>query len=190
MKEVMEIIDEKTIKLNRELSQLDELVIDFVNILDSIDYVIVSGYVAILFGRSRGTEDVDIIVEPLSREKFEKLCKKSEAKGFWMLNSSSKDELYSMLKDGLAIRFAKKDEVVPNIELKFAKMNIDRYSLKNKIRVATTAGEVFISEIALQIAYKKYILKSKKDLEDALHLQKLFEISEEKIKSYEKMMDE
>ena len=50
---------------NRELFGLDTLVLKFVKILDAheIDYVIISGYIAILFCRSRNTEDVDLFIE-------------------------------------------------------------------------------------------------------------------------------
>lgn len=43
------------IVFNRELSDLDQLVISFTKILNrqKIDYVIISGYIAILFGKSR-----------------------------------------------------------------------------------------------------------------------------------------
>ena len=50
----------KEIKLNKELNKLDKFVIDFCKLLDR--YVIVSGYVSILFGRSRSTEDVDLLI--------------------------------------------------------------------------------------------------------------------------------
>jgi hypothetical protein len=45
------LIDKKEIILDKELNNLDKFVIDFVSLLDN--YVIVSGYVSILFGRSR-----------------------------------------------------------------------------------------------------------------------------------------
>jgi len=45
---------------NKSLSNVDKFVLDFVDILKNhFRYVIVSGYVAILFGRSRGTEDIE-----------------------------------------------------------------------------------------------------------------------------------
>ena len=60
---------------DKELNSLDRFVLDYVSVLDKekIKYVIVSGYVAILFGRSKSSEDVDMIVEKISREKFFKL---------------------------------------------------------------------------------------------------------------------
>ena len=62
---------ENKIKFEREPSNLDKLVIKFAGILDrlEIEYVIVSGYIAILFGRSRNTENVDLFVEEMRFEK-------------------------------------------------------------------------------------------------------------------------
>ena len=53
----------------KKLTMLDKLVIDFISYLNS-DYVIVSGYIAILLGRSRTTEDVDLFIVPSSKEEF------------------------------------------------------------------------------------------------------------------------
>jgi len=81
------------ILFDRELSELDEFVIKFVNILDKnkINYVLVSGYIAILFGRSRETEDIDIILEKISFEKFNFLWNEIQ-KEFECLNTSSPKE--------------------------------------------------------------------------------------------------
>ncbi|MEI7961295.1 MAG: hypothetical protein WCI04_03080 [archaeon] len=75
----MEIAFEKgKICFEKELSELDKLVLRFVKLVDSvqIDYVIISGYIAILFGRSRGTEDVDLFLEEMSFEKFNSFWEK------------------------------------------------------------------------------------------------------------------
>ncbi len=62
----MEFIGERTIRLSKQLNDLDLLVLQFVRILEKYtDYVIISGYVAILLGRSRGTEDVDVSLSAL-----------------------------------------------------------------------------------------------------------------------------
>ncbi len=84
---------------------------DFVKLLDNakIDYVVVSGYIAIVFGRPRGTEDVDIFIKgniknliPLiSKNKFEIInCREDEA-----------DEFIKTY----AIRIARENQVFPNI---------------------------------------------------------------------------
>ena len=66
----MKFINARTIQLDRELSDLDIFVLDFVKVLEQhVHYVLISGYVAILFGRSRTTEDVDMFIEQLSPQK-------------------------------------------------------------------------------------------------------------------------
>ncbi len=80
---------------------------------------------------------------------------------------------YAMLENGLAIRIAKKNTVIPNIELKFVKDKFDRYSMENKIKVIIDDEHIFISPIELQIPYKFY-LGSDKDIEDAIYLWDIF----------------
>jgi hypothetical protein len=187
----MEFLDNNSIKLERELNELDKFVLDFVKVLQKhTNYVLISGYVALLFGRSRGTEDVDLFIEKLDRNKFEDLYQDLLNKGFWALNANSTEELFSMLNDKLAIRFAKKDDVIPNMEVKFVKDTLDQLTIKNRIKVITNDGELFISKIELQIAYKRFVLKSEKDLEDALYLQNIFNISEEKVNKYKLLLEE
>lgn len=187
----MEWVDEKTIRLDRELSDLDKLVLKFVNVLKKhTDYAIVSGYVAILLGRSRGTEDVDLFIPKLTKDKFVGLYADLLDNGFWSIIADSEDELYSMLEEGLAIRLAERGKVIPNMEVKFVKDRLDEFSLREKTRVMVEGGEIIISSIELQIAYKRFVLKSEKDLEDARHLQKLLDIDEEKIKKYQVLLRE
>ncbi len=185
----MKITDEKNIQLDRELSDLDLLVLDFVRIVEKqAKYVLISGYVAILFGRSRTTEDVDMFIEPISPEKFHVLYEALCQKGFWALNADSEQELFSMLADKLAIRFAKRGMAIPNIEVKFARDFVDMLSFEEKMRVTTKRGDLWISNLALQIAYKKFALGTQKDLEDARHLQELFQMGEENINKYKEVL--
>ena len=44
----MDFIDENIIVLDRELNDLDKFVLEFINTLDEINYVLISGYVALL----------------------------------------------------------------------------------------------------------------------------------------------
>jgi predicted nucleotidyltransferase len=48
--------------------------------------VVTSGYVAILFGRARATEDIDILVKDVDEEKFKEFWKEV-TKHFWCLNA-------------------------------------------------------------------------------------------------------
>ncbi|MEK6951444.1 MAG: hypothetical protein AABX29_00345, partial [Nanoarchaeota archaeon] len=105
----------KEIKVNKTLSNLDKFVLNFIKILKKhVDYVIISGYVSILLGRTRTTEDIDIFIEKISFEEFSKLYEEIKKNNFWCLNAEEAEEIFSYLKDNLAVRFAKKDKTIPN----------------------------------------------------------------------------
>ncbi|MFH1682654.1 MAG: hypothetical protein ABIA37_02545 [Candidatus Woesearchaeota archaeon] len=189
----MEWIDKKTIKLNRELSELDKFVLKFIRILEEYtNYVLISGYVSILLGRSRSTEDVDVFIEPLTKENFIKLYHELRENNFWCLNAESDDEVYSYLQEGISIRFAEKGEVMPNMEVKFAKRLLDLEVFNDYLEVKTEKGTLKISSLERQIAFKRYYLSSDKDIEDAKHLEEVFKekINQEKINKYKFLITE
>ncbi len=164
------------IVFEKEFSSLDKLVLRFVKILDAleVDYVIISGYIAILFGRSRNTEDVDLFIEEMAFEKFLRFWNELEKQGFECLNTSSAKEAFEdYLNEKLAVRFAEKGMVQPNFEVKFPKTDLNQYSLKNKIIVEIGKEKLNTSKMELQIAFKLY-LGSGKDIEDAIHLWEMF----------------
>jgi len=172
-------VEEKEVILNRALSELDKFVIDFCKVLK--DYVIVSGYVSIIFGRSRATEDVDLLVKEMDVKGFKELWNKLDKDGFECINTSNIEEAFEMLGEH-AIRFARKGKPTPNIEFKVMKSDIGKYSYENKIKVILGEEELFVSPLESQIAYKLFLaadgtdeeLLSDKDIEDAKHLYKLF----------------
>lgn len=163
------------LKFSRILSDLDKFVLKFVNILNKqkIKYVIISGYVSILFGRSRATEDVDMYVDKFDFQKFKELSEILEKNGFWFINSDDEEELFGMLQDNLSVRIAEKDKVIPNIEMKFPKKDTDFLSLNQPLKVELNKNILFTSPLELQIAYK-FLLGSGKDIEDALHIYNTF----------------
>ena len=172
----MEIeFEENKIVFNKVINSLDQFVIDFVRILNknNIRYVIISGYVAILFGRTRETEDVDMFIEKINFETFRNLWDDLQER-FECLNTSNVVEAYNeYLNDNTAIRFSLKGDYVPNIELKFPKMDSDFWSLKEKKEVAVNEHTLFISPIEMQICFK-LVLGTDKDIEDAQHLYTIF----------------
>ena len=171
---------------NKVVSKLDLFVIDFIKILERYtDYVIVSGYVSILFGRSRGTEDIDIFIEKIDFKKFKQLNDELRQKKYWFLNAENPLELYGMLNDKLAIRAAIQDTVIPNIEIKFTKNRIDKDSLQKHMEVKIDQDSINISPLEIQIPFKLY-LGSDKDIEDAVYLYELFgeHLNKEKLKQY------
>ncbi|MCX9009531.1 MAG: hypothetical protein OIN66_00275 [Candidatus Methanoperedens sp.] len=159
------------------------------NISKYVDYVVVSGYVSILFGRSRGTEDIDILIKRLDMEAFIKFYNELKGKNYWFLNAESPVELYGMLEEGLAIRIAAKDTVIPNMEIKFIKSDLDRTSLREHNVVEIGKDSINISPVELQIAFKLY-LSSDKDIEDAVYLYDIFleHLDKVKLKQYMKLL--
>ena len=77
-------INGEVISINRELTELDLFVRDFLDILKKYsDYLIVSGFVSISTGRVRGTEDIDVFVPLLDENKFKRLFEDLDKGGFW-----------------------------------------------------------------------------------------------------------
>jgi len=172
--------EEREIILKRELSELDKFVLDFCKLLK--EYVIVSGYVSILLGRSRATEDVDLLIPKINRGEFEELWIKLYKNNFECINTLNSDEAFEMLKEHAIRFFCKKKRPIPNIEFKFIKTNLDEYSFQNKIKVILNKDILFVSPIEMQIAFKLFLasdgedyeISSDKDIEDARHLYKTF----------------
>ncbi len=163
------------IELKKELNSLDSLALDFVSVLNAlkIRYVAVSGYVSILFGRSRSSEDIDIIVEKLGFSKFKELWSKLQETFECLLTEDAESAYNDYLSSQHSLRFAKKGKYIPNIEIKFPKTELDLWTLENKIEVILNNMPLFISRIELQIPFKLF-LGSEKDIEDAKYLYELF----------------
>lgn len=170
------------IEFEKELNSLDKLAIDFTAILDKIGikYALVSGYVSILFGRNRTSEDIDIIADKTGFPKFKEFWEKLYA-GFECVNAPEPNSAYKeYLLRGHAIRFSRKDSFIPNIEFKFPKAELDIWTLKNRKEVILNGQKLFISPLELQIPFKLF-LGSEKDIEDARYLYMIFK---DKIDTY------
>jgi len=164
---------ENGFKFEKELNQLDEFTIEFCSILNELklNYVVVSGYIAILFGRNRASEDIDIIVEKMDFKKFEELWKKLDLD---CLNADNSEDAYKeYLVNNESLRFSKHGEFIPNIEFKFVKNNWDLEALNEKKIVILNENIFYISSTELNIAFKIY-LGSDKDLEDASYVYEIF----------------
>ncbi len=159
---------------SKELNELDRFVLEFTNALSDlgIRYVLISGYVCILFGRSRSTEDVDLFIEPIDSAKMRALWERI-SKGFECINATDAEDALEYLLEKTAIRFSRPGNPLPNIEVKFPKDDLDRWALQNRKEVVMNTDSLFVSPIEMQIAFKLY-LGSDKDIEDARHLFKVF----------------
>ncbi len=171
IREQMRFVNKTTIEISRELSDLDHLALDFVTILKKYTpYVIVSGYVSILLGRARASEDIDIITPKISLPTLKKLVHNLQEHGFYCINEQKDKDIFECLTEGIAVRFARKDTIIPNIEMKWAKTTADNVALQKALTVILQEEKLQISPLELQIVFKEMVLKSPKDKEDARHL--------------------
>ena len=189
--EPMELSEDRLV-VSKGLSDLDRDVTEFIDVLEEcgISYVIVSGYVAILTGRSRLTEDVDVIIEPLSEPETEQLVDTLKNRGYWGI-AMPLDSMYEMLSEGDRIRVAKDGEMIPNFEVWFADSPLERDVLADPLIAEVGNETVNISPIERQIAYKLHLAQGAdsltgKDFEDALHLYATFteQLNTEELERY------
>src|SRR3989344_5542880 len=149
--------------VNRDLTELDIFLRDFLNILEKhSDYLVVSGFVSIATGRTRGTEDIDVLVPVMKKEKFERFFNELNEKRFWCYQGDRINET----------RKAKYFE----------------FTHPQKIKIKDF--EFKIPPIEFEILYKEIILKGKKDIEDARHLRIFFSdiVNNKKFEEYEKII--
>lgn len=178
--------------LDRELSNLDKFVLKFIKVIEKhVDYIIVSGYISIVLGRARATEDVDIFIKKISYEKFCDMYQELKKKGFWCINEENEKEIFSYLNNGLAVRFARKGYSVPNFEVKFPKRRVDEETFEDFVSLRMPNGKIKISSLERQIAFKRYYLSAEKDVEDALHIEEAFKgkIDHKKINKLKEVID-
>lgn len=180
-----------TVTLDKEITKLDEFVLEIISLIKKYaDYVIISGYISIFFGRARGTEDVDMFIKNLSLDSFKELYKELVNLGYdWTIEDP--DALYNdYLKSGLPINVWKRNFPLLRMEIKWASKPSQIIAFEDKITVKFKGYELLMSNIESQIAYKRYIAKSEKDLADARHLEVVFQdINQEKIKEYKKLFE-
>jgi hypothetical protein len=167
----MKFLSGKKIEIRRELSDLDVFALEFIRILRKhTAYTVVSGYVSILLGRARASEDVDIIIPKMDFQNFRSLLKDVYRGGFYCLNADDDADIFDQIKDNTPVRFAKLEKVIPNVELKFAKSRLDEMGLRDKVNVLLGREEIVISPLEMQVAFKEEVLRSPKDIEDARHI--------------------
>lgn len=183
------VIDKGTIVIQRDLTELDMFVKDFLDVLKiHSGFLVVSGYVSICTGRTRGTEDVDILVPALGKEAFSSLFNDLQNNNFWCYQGDSASSVYRYIKNLNSIRFARKDQIFPNIELiPFDQTRKAKsFEFGHPIEIRVQNFQFKIPPIEFEILYKELILKGKKDFEDAKHLRTFFSeiIKNEKFKEY------
>ncbi len=166
----------RVVSFNKELSVLDELAIYFSERLTAagIRHVFLSGYIAILFGRNRTSEGIDVVCETVPFETFSKFWEDIHQNLECIITSNVQIAYEGYLRKGTAVRFAYKGKMIPNVKMKFEATEMHREALSGPLEVVVNGRHLCISPLEQQIAYKLF-MGSEKDIEDARFLFKLFE---------------
>lgn len=172
---------------------LDKFIEDITNIIDKhCKYIVVSGFVAIAHGRTRATEDIDMIIEKLGPNEFAALHNDLLKGGFHCIQPGDAKELYeTWLRKEESIRYVRRGSYAPpELELKFAKDELDTLQLATRQKFPLTGLGIWFSSIDMNIAFKEELLKDEKDMEDARHLRNVYkdEINETSINDIKKMI--
>lgn len=163
-------IDDKTI--------LDKFTENFCEVVERhVKYIVCSGFVAIAHGRTRGTEDIDMIIEKIPKEKYSLLHRDLVDAGFVCIQSDNVNKIYEYLLEGMSVRYVLNEEgfFPPEMEIKFVKDELDQEQLNERVKFPLTGLDIYFSSIESNIAFKEELLKSEKDLEDARHLRIIYE---------------
>lgn len=167
----------ETLVVEREPNHLDELAFAFSGYCDElgIDHVFVAGYVAILAGRARATQDIDVLLEPIDSETVRTLADSLDEASYWG-PAMPLSEMSTVLEDGGTIWVARDDEMAPHLDVQFASDRFDLASLEHAIQGRLGDRKLPIGPLELRIAYKLH-LGTQTDREDAAHIYTLFEES-------------
>jgi len=167
--------EDNEIILNKEPSIIDSSVLDFSDILtrNNIKHVLISGYIPMLFGKNGEIEDIDILIQNISFEKFLKLWLEIENTYECKNTSDPVDAYNAYLKNYHSVVISKKEANIPYFKMKIIKNEIDRYVLKYRRIVRLGERHLYISPVEMEISYH-LSRGSEKEIEDARYLYNLF----------------
>jgi len=148
-------LTDRGLVVDRAPNRLDELAVGFSEILSrlDVDHVFVAGYVAILAGQSRSTEDIDVFVERCSAERVDEIVDELERERYCG-PAMPLSEMYGNLANDTNTWVAPDGEMTPHIEVKFPSDEFDEASLRNAIDAHVGDHTIPIGPLELQIAYK------------------------------------
>ncbi len=131
-----------------------------------------------------------MIIPAIPSGKFASLLNDINKDGFYCLNEDKAEDIFGLLRSGVAARFARRGKVIPNIEMKFSKNKIEDNALSESVTIGMNGDELSVSPLELQVAFKEEILKSPKDMEDARHIRKVAEghLDGELVEKYRRML--
>lgn len=179
--------------VHRDLTELDIFVKDFLDVFQKYSpYLVVSGFVSIAAGRTRGTEDVDVLFPLMDRVRFGAFFEEIIRQGFWCYQGDTPNEAYRSVKNMTSLRFARQKQLFPNIELiPVTEAKRPQYfELTHPQKIKIKDFEFLIPPLEFEILYKEIVLAGDKDIADARHLRVLFSaiLRKERFKEFESII--
>jgi CRISPR/Cas system-associated protein Cas5 (RAMP superfamily) len=135
--------------------------------------VLISKYIPILFGKNGVIEDIDILIQNISFEKFLKLWLEIENTYECKNTNDPVDAYNAYLKNYHSVSIIKKEGHFPFLKMKIIKNEIDRYVLKYRKIIRLGERHLYISPVEMEISYN-LSRGSEKEIEDARYLYNLF----------------
>lgn len=103
-------VEEGIARIDKAVTKLDEFALKLLGFVrEATDYVIISGYVSIFFGRARGSEDIDIFIKDLSYARFKRLYADTVVAGYEWTVTNPKALYHDYLQKGLPVSVWEKD---------------------------------------------------------------------------------
>lgn len=160
--------------LTKEPSLLDNLIMDFSEILSSnnIKHVLFGRFISNIFGKNGMLEDMDLLIQNISFEKFLKLWLEIENTYECKNTNDPIDAYNAYLRNYHHVIIIQKGHQIPQFKIKIVKNDIDRHTLKYRKKVMLGDRNLFISPLEMQIPFHLF-LGSEKDIEEARFLYNL-----------------
>ena len=174
--------NDNEIILNKEPSIIDSSVLDFSDILkrNNIRHLIISKYIPMLFGKNGEIENIDILIQNISFEKFLKLWLEIENTYECKNTNDPVDAYNAYLKNYHSVSISGKEDNIPVFKIKIIKNEIDRYVLKYRKIIRLGERHLYISPVEMEISYN-LSRGSEKEIEDARYLYNLFNENLDKV---------
>ncbi len=129
-----------------------------------------------------------------TKEKFKELFLDLERNNFWCYQGECFEEIYLYVEEMQSIRFAKINEMFPNMEIIFIDetKRAKYYEFNHPQKIKIKDFEFKIPPVEFEILYKEINLAGKKDIEDAEHLKSFFKetLKNKKFEEYKRIIRE